>query len=100
MRRYKSDAIWYKFNDAFNYMPLVGMIGGRILGMHGGLSPHLTTLDQIRNLPRPLVSEQNTMAFDILWSDPSYFQQGWQANNRGASYTFGQDVSSLFCFCY
>jgi len=78
-------------------MPLCALVGGRILGMHGGLSPHLKKLDQIRNLPRPLVPEQNTMPFDLLWSDPSYFNQGWQANNRGASFTFGQDVVANMC---
>ena len=36
-------------------MPLTGLIGGRILCMHGGLSPHLQRLDQLREIPRPQV---------------------------------------------
>ena len=36
-------------------MPLTGLIGGRILCMHGGLSPQLTSLDQLRTWSRPQV---------------------------------------------
>ena len=41
--------------DCFNWLPLTGLIGGRILCMHGGLSPHLSSLDQLRNMQRPQV---------------------------------------------
>lgn len=65
--------------------------------MHGGLSPQLKSLDQLRNLQRPIVPQQNTLQFDLLWSDPSFFNRGWQPNNRGASFTFGQDVVVQMC---
>lgn len=96
-RRYKTDVLWYKFQQAFNWMPSCALIGGRILCMHGGLSPSLNNLDELRNLPRPLVPQQNTLSFDLLWADPSLFNQGWQPNNRGASYTFGQDIVAKYC---
>lgn len=42
-------------------MPMAGLISKRVLCMHGGLSPHLTSLEQIRQIKRPcepLVSVQ------------------------------------------
>lgn len=34
-------------------MPVTAIIDHRILCMHGGLSPELHSLDQIKNLDRP-----------------------------------------------
>ncbi len=34
-------------------MPMAGLISKRVLCMHGGLSPHLTSLEQIRQIKRP-----------------------------------------------
>lgn len=33
---------------------------------------------------------------DILWSDPDKDANGWSENDRGVSYTFGQDVVAKF----
>uniref|UniRef100_A0A183U4K5 SER_THR_PHOSPHATASE domain-containing protein n=1 Tax=Toxocara canis TaxID=6265 RepID=A0A183U4K5_TOXCA len=104
-RRYHSTRLWNQFqvkfpvlqNDTFNCMPLCGYIGGRILCMHGGLSPHLNSLDQLRSLPRPLDPPNPSMELDLLWADPDQWVKGWQANTRGASYTFGQDVVVDIC---
>ncbi|KAL6739886.1 hypothetical protein Aduo_013285 [Ancylostoma duodenale] len=91
-RRYKSSRLWSSFQDTFNWMPLCGFIAGRILCMHGGLSPQLTCIDQLRNLPRPQDPPNPSMGIDLLWADPDQWVKGWQANTRGVSYVFGQDV--------
>lgn len=57
MELYKSEALYDAFNRVFDYMPLAAVIAGRILCMHGGLSPGLTTaasLDVIDAIERPL----------------------------------------------
>jgi serine/threonine-protein phosphatase PP1 catalytic subunit len=51
-KRY-SVKLWKKFCDTFNYLPVAALIDDKILCMHGGLSPELKDLDQIRNLVRP-----------------------------------------------
>lgn len=38
--------------------------------MHGGLSPQLTSIDQLRNLPRPQDPPNPSMGIDLLWADP------------------------------
>lgn len=35
---------------------------------------------------------------DILWSDPTESHSGWNVNNRGAGFLFGQDVLEKFLF--
>lgn len=34
---------------------------------------------------------------DLLWSDPTANSNGWDANDRGVSYTFGKDIIQQFC---
>ncbi|THG00473.1 hypothetical protein TEA_002899 [Camellia sinensis var. sinensis] len=52
-KRWFNVKIWKSFTDCFNCLPVAALIDDRILCMHGGLSPDLTNLDLIRNLPRP-----------------------------------------------
>lgn len=62
--------------------------------MHGGLSPSLTHLDQIREIDRPTEIPETGILCDLLWSDPEKENNGWGENERGVSYTFGSDVVS------
>ncbi|CAJ0586686.1 unnamed protein product, partial [Mesorhabditis spiculigera] len=96
-KRCSSLRLWYIFQDVFNCMPLVGLIGGRILCMHGGLSPRLTSLDQLRKLERPIDPPNPSLQLDLMWADPELYINGWQSNNRGVSYSFGADVCKEMC---
>lgn len=53
--------------DTFNYLPYAACIAGKILCMHGGLSPKLNDLDSLRNIQRPSDPQPNSMELDILW---------------------------------
>jgi serine/threonine-protein phosphatase PP1 catalytic subunit len=68
-RRY-SIQMWKKFQDLFNSMPVAALIDDKILCMHGGLSPELTTCTQLNKLPRPTEVPETGLLCDILWSDP------------------------------
>jgi diadenosine tetraphosphatase ApaH/serine/threonine PP2A family protein phosphatase len=101
-RRYPSTLLWTSFNDAFRWLPSAVLIGGRILGMHGGISPALGSIDQLRHLTRPLEPLRPNpnapfLELDLLWSDPDPWTAGWNDNTRGASYTFGTDVVYDVC---
>jgi len=96
-RRYPGSGLWQSFNDAFAQMPFCVLISKRILGMHGGLSPDLRTLDQLRNLQRGVDPANPSLELDLLWSDPDYYLQGWNPSPRGASSTFGADVVTKAC---
>ena len=51
-RRYNIK-LWKTFTDCFNCLPVAAVIDEKILCMHGGLSPDLTSLEEIKNIGRP-----------------------------------------------
>ncbi|KAL5973475.1 hypothetical protein ACLOJK_030126 [Asimina triloba] len=88
--------LWKVFTDCFNCLPVAAVIDDKILCMHGGLSPDLTNLDDVRNLPRPTDVPDAGLLCDLLWSDPGRDVQGWGMNDRGVSFTFGSDKVAEF----
>ncbi|KAF7312966.1 Serine/threonine-protein phosphatase [Mycena kentingensis (nom. inval.)] len=94
-RRY-SIKIWKTFIDCFNCFPIAAIIDDRIFCMHGGLSPDLQSMDQIRRVMRPTDVPDTGIVSDLLWSDPDSTIQGWGENDRGVSFTFGPDVVARF----
>lgn len=95
-RRY-SPFLYYQFAECFRYMPISALVGTRILCMHGGLSPQLTSLDDIANVERPYDIPDEGLVCDLLWSDPKRGQrQAWEPNERGVSFTFSEDVVKDF----
>jgi serine/threonine-protein phosphatase PP1 catalytic subunit len=45
--------LWKTFTDCFNCLPVAAIIDDKILCMHGGLSPELNSIDQIKRIIRP-----------------------------------------------
>lgn len=90
-RRY-SVKLWRTFGDCFNCMPACAVVAERIICMHGGLSPELDDLSQIRRMDRPVEVPEDGLLCDLVWSDPDPRVVGWGYNSRGVSYTFGVDV--------
>ncbi|WZY91926.1 hypothetical protein YC2023_064255 [Brassica napus] len=88
--------VWKVFTDCFNCLPVAALIDDKILCMHGGLSPELNHLDEVRSLPRPTMIPDTGLLCDFLWSDPGKDVKGWGMNDRGVSYTFGPDKVSEF----
>ena len=40
--------MWKYFTDLFDYLPLTALVEGEIFALHGGLSPTIDTLDNVR----------------------------------------------------
>ncbi|SPP89262.1 serine/threonine-protein phosphatase beta isoform isoform X2 [Drosophila guanche] len=94
-RRYNVK-LWKTFTDCFNCLPVAAIIDEKIFCCHGGLSPDLQGMEQIRRLMRPTDVPDTGLLCDLLWSDPDKDVQGWGENDRGVSFTFGVDVVSKF----
>ena len=88
-RRYNVK-IYKLFSDCFNWLPISAIVDDKILCMHGGLSPDLTSLDKIRKIVRPTEVPDKGLLCDLLWSDPDRNVQGWGGNERGVSVTFNE----------
>ncbi|KAL3994704.1 Calcineurin-like phosphoesterase family protein [Acanthocheilonema viteae] len=91
-------ALYPYFRILFNNLPLAVLIGGRILGMHGGIGPKLTSLQAIREIRRPLEEfEVGSLQCDLVWSDPdtSPDHTGFRSNfEREPLYGIGQLFAS------
>lgn len=64
-RRY-SIKLWKTFTDCFNCLPIVAIIDDKILCMHGGLSPELSNMEQIRRVLRPVDVPDVGLLCDLL----------------------------------
>lgn len=95
LRKYGNANVWKYFTDLFDYLPLTALIDNQIFCLHGGLSPSIDTLDNIRSLDRIQEVPHEGPMCDLLWSDPDD-RCGWGISPRGAGYTFGQDISEAF----
>jgi serine/threonine-protein phosphatase PP1 catalytic subunit len=71
---------------------VAALIDEKILCMHGGLSPELTNMDQIKRIVRPTDVPDTGLLCDLLWADPESDMSGWGENDRGVSFTFGADI--------
>lgn len=94
-RRYNIK-LWKTFTDCFNCLPIAAIIDEKIFCMHGGLSPELASMDQIKRIMRPTDVPDTGLLCDLLWSDPDKDIVGWGENDRGVSFTFGPDVVAAF----
>merc|ERR1711963_381620 len=81
-RRYNIK-LWKQFCDVFNCMSVCALIDEKIMCMHGGLSPEISSFDQVRRLVRPTDVPDKGIA-------------GWAENDRGVSFIFGPDVVTSF----
>jgi serine/threonine-protein phosphatase 2A catalytic subunit len=95
LRKYGNANVWKYFTDLFDFLPLTALIENQIFCLHGGLSPSIDTLDNIRALDRIQEVPHEGPMCDLLWSDPDD-RCGWGISPRGAGYTFGQDISEAF----
>jgi serine/threonine-protein phosphatase PP1 catalytic subunit len=92
-KRKYSLRLWKQFTELFAVLPAAAIVEGKILCMHGGLSPELRSLDDIAQIARPVADAGDSgLLCDLLWSDPDHSITGWGSNDRGVSYTFGANV--------
>jgi len=95
LRKYGSAMVWRYCTEVFDYLALAAVIDGKIFCVHGGLSPAIQEIDDIKKIDRRQEVPHEGAMSDLLWSDPEEIT-GWTVSNRGAGYLFGQDVVEKF----
>ncbi|CAG8756574.1 45183_t:CDS:2 [Gigaspora margarita] len=87
---------WKTFVDVFNCIPIAAIVANKIFCVHGGLSPSLNSMNEIRGIQRPTDVPDNGLLNDLLWSDPSENVAEWEDNERGVSFCFGKSIIREF----
>lgn len=91
-----SNEIWECCMEAFDSLPLSALLNEQFLCVHGGLSPEIRTLDDIKNIDRFKEPPPYGPMCDLLWSDPfddygketTSVERFSQNHVRGCSYFF------------
>ena len=88
-RKYGNANAWRWCTDVFDYLTLSAVIDGKVLCVHGGLSPDIRTLDQVRTIDRLCEIPHEGPFCDMMWSDPEDLET-WAVSPRGAGWLFGR----------
>ncbi|PVF99858.1 Metallo-dependent phosphatase [Serendipita vermifera] len=100
-RRKYSDALYEAAIESFNCLPLAAVVDNTLFCVHGGLSPSMTTIQDVQVLDRFQEPPTKGLMCDLLWSDPArdhsheeidYVENG----QRGCSYYFGYKAIRRF----
>lgn len=95
-RKYGNANVWHYFTDMFDFLTLSVVINDQIFCVHGGLSPSIHSIDQIKIIDRfREIPHEGPMA-DLVWSDPDPDRDEFSLSPRGAGYTFGAQVVKKF----
>ncbi|KAI5839605.1 Metallo-dependent phosphatase-like protein [Morchella snyderi] len=98
-----SERVYEACMDSFCALPLAAVMNKQFLCIHGGLSPELQTLDDLRSIDRFREPPTHGLMCDILWADPlEEFGQEKTSdffihnNVRGCSYFFSYPAACSF----
>jgi len=95
MRKYGNANAWKYCMDVFDHLGIGAVVEGKIFCIHGGLSPDIKQLDQIRLFERRQEVPHEGPFCDLMWSDPADIDT-WSMSMRGAGWLFGGKVTSEF----
>ena len=95
VRKYGGVNVWRYCCEVFDYLALGAIVGGAVFCIHGGLSPEIDSVDQIRVIDRKQEVPHEGGMCDLLWLDPEDVQ-GWAILPRGAGFLFGNNEVQQF----
>ena len=94
----QSSTVWLYINEMFDYLPLTAVIDNKLFCIHGGLSPSIQKIEDIKALERCKdIPTEGPMA-DLVWSDPDENTEGFKISERGAGFLFGETVIDKFLY--
>lgn len=94
-QKYGNASVWKCCCQVFDFLVLGALVDGKVLCVHGGLSPEIRTLDQIRVIARAQEIPHVGAFCDLVWSDPEDVGT-WAVSPRGAGWLFGHKVAAEF----
>ncbi|KAF6205680.1 hypothetical protein GE061_019853 [Apolygus lucorum] len=93
--KYGNANAWKYCCRVFDLLTIAALIDEQVLCVHGGLSPDIMTLDEIRCIDRNQEIPYKGPFCDLVWSDPEDVET-WSISPRGAGWLFGAQVTHEF----
>jgi len=88
--------IYEVFHECFFSFPLCAILNNCIMCIHGGISPHMSKINEIDEISRFCEVPEEGLLMDLLWSDPDPYICGFSPSVRGKTYMFGLDEVKKF----
>ncbi|XP_065180930.1 serine/threonine-protein phosphatase 6 catalytic subunit-like [Sycon ciliatum] len=95
LKKYGNANAWIYCCRVFDLLTVAAIVDEEILCVHGGLSPFVKTLDQVRTIERCMEIPHQGAFCDLVWSDPDDVDT-WAVSPRGAGWLFGGKVTDEF----
>ena len=95
IKKYGNANPWKYCTEVFDYLGLGAIVDQKIFCLHGGLSPEVKSIDEIRNIDRRQEIPQSGVMCDLMWSDPETIET-WAMSPRGAGWLYGSKVVTEF----
>lgn len=95
MSKYGNANAWRYCCRVFDLLTVAAVIDDEVLCVHGGLSPEIRTIDQMRTIDRNVEIPHKGPFCDLVWSDPDEVHS-WAMSPRGAGWLFGKKPAEEF----
>ncbi|OHT15922.1 Serine/threonine-protein phosphatase PP1-2 [Tritrichomonas foetus] len=93
---YGKNQLFEEIHRVFSYLPLVATIGDQYFCVHGGISQHFNSIDDVKNLEYPIASINHKLVEELLWSDPCTKITNYLESTRGRGVLFGAGAVKSF----
>ena len=94
---YKKATLWSIFQGVFSYLPLAAILNKETFCVHGGLSPYLEKISDIKDIKLPILNYNGQpLISDLMWSDPSDRFDEFSKSPRGSGVLFGKVAVKKF----
>jgi len=97
LSKYGNANAWKYCCKVFDLLNIAAIIDNQVLCVHGGLSPDINTIDQIRTIERNQEIPCSGPFCDLVWSDPEEVDT-FTVSPRGAGWLFGSKVTHEFMY--
>lgn len=95
-----SKELFAAINETFTYLSYAAIIGGHTFAVHGGLSPLLNSLSDVKYISKPILDHElekpDSLIADLIWSDPMPDDSEYTNSYRGNGKLFGKKAITKF----